>query len=78
MRDVERRLRALEAATRCRPIPSYEQWQKERETMDTLSKALYVAQSTDSELFNVMCYDEDSKKFGRVIASYLDRMGELE
>ena len=74
--SIEQRLEALEAAkTDC--IPTFEAWQKEWASMDELSKALYIEQSQDEELFDLLNYDEPSKKFGRAVAGYLDRMGLL-
>ena len=71
--SIERRLEALEAAKdSC--IPTFEEWKSEWASMDELSKALYIEQSRDEELFDLLNYDEPSRRFGRAVAGYLDRM----
>ena len=74
--SIEQRLEALEAA-KIDCIPTFEAWKKEWAGMDALSKAVFIEQSQDEELFDLLNYDEPSRRFGKAVAGYLDRMGLL-
>ena len=69
MKDILKRIKALETASANEKIPSYEQFCDQWESLGLLTQGLYVTMAECPELFGEL--DKRSK----AICGYVERMG---
>ena len=73
--SIKARLSALETQLACKPVPSFEEWQRQWSTFDELSKALLLAEASNAENIEALHQDARSRSYFQTISKYLHEMG---